>query len=81
MTMQTQGRCAGEPARLLNRMTYADEFIFLMDHRKRIDQRLDVLAEYLNRALRSPGLTLPKSGLRLAGTHPGRALFKGGRNV
>lgn len=85
MTIQAYGQGAAEPARLPNRMTIEDEFLSLMDQRRRIDARLTVLAERLGDepgakgAQIVPRASLPKSRLTLAGSRPGLALYKGGR--
>ena len=69
---------AGDLARLPHRMTYEEEFLFLMDQRKRIDGRLSELVDALDRAPGKPGLKLPKSGLSIVAVAD-PSLDKGGR--
>jgi hypothetical protein len=74
MQNHAQGSIARYPATQRIR-THAEEFLQLMEQRKIIDRRLDDLVEILD-----PTSTLPKSGLRLAGTRPGNLLFKAVRS-
>ena len=68
------------PHPLPNRMTVADEFLQLMDMRRRVDHRLVELAHVLDGNDPRQAVTLPKSGLRLRAARPGFFLFEGGRS-
>ena len=62
------------PARLPHRMSTADEFLHLTEHRRQIDRRLNELAEQLGPVF----AILPKSGLRIVASPAGSLTCKGG---
>lgn len=66
MSIHTIGHGTGDPVRLPARMTRGEEFLALMDQRRRIDARLNELAESLG----ADPISLPKSGLRLVAVSP-----------